>query len=277
MIRLFISHSSHDVELTTLVAQLLSTALGLRASSIRCTSVDGYRLPGGADTDTQLRQEALAADAFVGIVSPQSLESAYVLFELGARWGAQRHLAPLLGPGMRPHALRGPLAGLNALSCENASDLHQLVHEIGKHAGAEPEPPAVYQRHIEAIVYFATTQQTPAAPSVPENDSLSPTGPPPRSTSALADDEYAEAEAVIEQHCEREWPDDFSMRAYCIEQQQQAVAELRRGCPADIPESVFREIRRKCAREWPDDYSMRKYSEEQQVTAYRKLHARKRP
>ena len=86
-----------------------------------------------------------------------------------------------------------------------------------------------------------------------------------------AGDEYADADAVIRHHCENEWPDDFSMRVYCIEQQRQAVEQLRRGRPRDIPENVFRGIRRRCAAEWPDDYAMRVYCEEQQIEGYRKI------
>lgn len=271
MIRLFISHSSQDIELADLVVRLLSTALALRSQHIRCTSLDGYRLPGGADSDEQLRDEALAADCFVGIVSPHSLGSAYVLFELGARWGAKKHLVPLLGPGMKPHALKGPLAGLNALSCDNSSELHQLVHEIGQRLQLDMEPPAVYQRHIDAVVYYATTQEKPAPDVADTTPKVKPLHLQPRATKRANEDEYAEAEEVIEQHCEREWPDDFSMRAYCLDQQRQAVSKLRKGAPDDIPSEIFHDIRRKCAREWPDDYSMRVYCEEQQVTAFRKV------
>lgn len=270
MIRLFVSHSGEDVELAELVVQLCSTALGLRSQDIRCTSVDGYRLPGGADVDEQLRDEALAAECFVGLVSPESLASAYVLFELGARWGAKKHLVPLLAPGMKPHALRGPLKGLNALSSDNMAELHQLVHEIGASLGVEMEPPAAYQRHLDAVVYYATTRETPVSAAGVSALSTPNVAPSPSSASS-SEDEYMEADEVIAQHCEREWPDDYSMRSYCMEQQQQAVAQLRRGRPSDIPEDVFRQIRRKCAREWPDDYSMRFYSEEQQITAYRKI------
>ncbi|OLC68161.1 MAG: hypothetical protein AUH69_02145 [Actinobacteria bacterium 13_1_40CM_4_65_12] len=124
MVDVFVSHSSQDVALAAQVVDLLRAALNLRAESIRCTSVDGYRLPAGADSDEQLRDEALACRALIGILSAFSLASAYVLFELGARWGAKRPLIPLLAPGIGPQALKGPLAGLNALKlreCRPAS------------------------------------------------------------------------------------------------------------------------------------------------------------
>ena len=279
MIRLFISHSSQDIELADRLVRLLSNALSLRSQHIRCTSLDGYRLPGGADSDEQLRDEALTADCFVGIVSPHSLGSAYVLFELGARWGAKKHLVPLLGPGMKPHALRGPLAGLNALSCENTSELHQLVHELSQRLQLEPEPPAAYQRYIDAVVYYATTQETPTSDvksSAIKDTLVATSSQTHKAVQAAKEDEYSEADEVIEQHCEREWPDDFSMRVYCLDQQRQAVTKLREGGPGDIPDEIFHGIRLKCAREWPDDYSMRVYCEEQQVTAFRKAQRPKR-
>ena len=56
-IQLFISHSSADVDVAAALIDLLRSALNLPATAIRCTSVDGYRLPGGADTNAQLRRE----------------------------------------------------------------------------------------------------------------------------------------------------------------------------------------------------------------------------
>src|SRR5437762_5967682 len=88
MLKLFISHSSDDSELARRVVVLVSTALNLPAVAIRCTSVDGHRLPAGANTNDQLRQEVHDSVAFIGIVSQSSIRSMYVLFELGARWGA---------------------------------------------------------------------------------------------------------------------------------------------------------------------------------------------
>lgn len=273
MIRLFISHSSEDAELASLMVQLLSNALGLRPKDIRCTSLDGYRLPGGADVDEQLREEALASECFVGIVSPQSMSSAYVLFELGARWGARKHLVPLLAPGLKAHALKGPLKGLNALNCDSMAELHQLIAELGQKLNSTTESPAVYQRYIDAVVYHATTNETPIEPR-PTPSATSPSLVAAAATKPVLTgaDEYAEAEGVITQHCEREWPDDYNMRDYCVTQQRVAVEKLRGSLPSDIPANVFTQMRRKCAREWPDDYAMRQYSEEQQLTAYKRLH-----
>ena len=98
---IFISHSSGDLEFTKQLLALLRSALRLPAASIRCTSVDGHRLTGGADTDEQLRREVHDATAFIGVISATSLNSMYVAFELGARWGAEKALASASDPGRR--------------------------------------------------------------------------------------------------------------------------------------------------------------------------------
>jgi len=274
MIDVFISHSSQDEALAARVIDLLRSALNLRAESIRCTSVDGYRLRIGANSDEEIRDEVLGARAFVGILSSMSLSSAYVLFELGARWGTRKHLAPLLAPGMTAHALRGPVSGLNALSCETAAQLHQLVQDLGKVLETHPEEPQVYQAKIDAIVYAGAavlTQPAERRPTVAPSVGESTVSAPVRSIKAESQDDHADADAIIRHHCENEWPDDFSMRAYCVQQQRDAVAKLRLGRPEDVSDETFARIRQRCSAEWPDDYAMRVYCEHQQLEGYRKV------
>jgi hypothetical protein len=114
----FISHSSKDADLALALIELLKAGLGLMADQIRCSSVDGYRLPVGVNTEDKLREEVNAAKVVIGLITPSSLTSYYVMFELGARWGANLFLAPLLA-GVKASELRGPLSLLNALSANS--------------------------------------------------------------------------------------------------------------------------------------------------------------
>ncbi|MEW6657023.1 MAG: TIR domain-containing protein [Thermodesulfobacteriota bacterium] len=150
--KVFISHSDKDVAVAETLIDLLRSALNLKDIEIRCTSVDGYRLPIGADTDEQLRREILDAAAFIGIISRLSLQSAYVMFELGARWGSRKYLAPLLAPGCDAGILEGPLKGLNALRCDNGAQLHQLIQDIAKELNLQHGNPAAYQKYIDKIL-----------------------------------------------------------------------------------------------------------------------------
>lgn len=95
-IGVFISHSSRDEVVARLLISLVRSAINIPPDDIRCTSVDGYRLPAGASVNETLRTEIFGSTAFVALITPNRIESAFVPFELGARWGAQKPFLPLL-------------------------------------------------------------------------------------------------------------------------------------------------------------------------------------
>ena len=150
-IKLFISHSTEDAPLAEALVEFFRSALNLPAKAIRCTSVAGYRLPGGTNVDEQLRSEVNSAKACVGIISRQSLQSPYVLLELGARWGPKLHLLPVLAPGNSPEVLDGPLSGLHALTVDQ-ENLHQLVENLGKTLGLDLTSSITYQGQIDRVL-----------------------------------------------------------------------------------------------------------------------------
>jgi hypothetical protein len=131
---------------------LLRAAINLPSEAIRCTSVPGYKLRVGADTDDELRKEIHESRAFIGLITEASFESAYVLFELGARWGADKQMAPLLAAGTPATILKGPIVGKTALSCDNPHDLHQLVDDIALVLNCSADRPSSYSHKIDALV-----------------------------------------------------------------------------------------------------------------------------
>ena len=162
-IKLFISHATADELLAAALVDLCRSALALPPEAIRCTSVPGYRLPGGVDVDDRLRREVHAATAFIGIISHQSIHSPYVLFELGARWGASRHLLPVLAPGIGPDVLTGPLSGIHAL--ESTRDgLHQLVEDLGTELRLATTAATAYQRQIDHVLATPVSAPTAISP-----------------------------------------------------------------------------------------------------------------
>jgi len=152
MLMLFISHSSADRVVVEPLVDLIRSALPLSADDIRCTSVDGYRLPAGAPTDDAIRREVDSAKSFIGIISPASLRSMYVAFELGARWGAGKHLIPLLAPGIQARQLASPLSGINSLRLDEAAQLHQLIRDLAEQLGLQVPSAAAYQKHVDALL-----------------------------------------------------------------------------------------------------------------------------
>jgi hypothetical protein len=169
-LQIFISHSSKDRVLAEALTDLLKSALGL--VSIRCSSVDGHRLPVGVNTEGKLREEVNEAKVVVGLVTPSSLASSFVMFELGARWGANLFLAPLLA-GVRANELSGPLGLLNALSADNDAQLHQLLGDIAKQLDLTLQKPESYVRHITQVGQLAAG--TAHGPTVRPEGRPSPT------------------------------------------------------------------------------------------------------
>ena len=154
---LFISHSSANAGTAKALITLFEKALKLSARTIRCSSIDGYRLPVGADTNNALRAEVFGAKVLLALLTPSSLASQYVLFELGARWGARRPLFPLLANGSTPDDLGPPLNGLNALSASSPDQLRQLLEDAAEALSVRLEPMASFSAELDAVVAAATS------------------------------------------------------------------------------------------------------------------------
>lgn len=152
---LFISHSARDAAIAKALITLFEKSLKISARRIRCTSVDGYRLPVGADTNDVLRTEVFGAKIFIALLTPNSLSSPYVLFELGARWGARRPLFPVLAGGAMPVDLNAPLNALNALSASVPDQVRQLVEDASAALSERLEPISSFSAEVDGVVAAA--------------------------------------------------------------------------------------------------------------------------
>ena len=152
MPKVFLSHSHDDTRLAELLTDLLVFSLKLDEDDIRCTSVEGYGLPAGLTVDQQLRLEVLDSETFIGLISHSSLESIYVLFELGARWGTGKPFIPLLAPGVETEELKPPLSGLIGLRCDNSHDLRRLIQDLAAQLGVPTRSPTAYEKYINRIL-----------------------------------------------------------------------------------------------------------------------------
>lgn len=168
-LRVFISHSSTDSSVARFLVDLLRKALGLKSDEIRCTSLDGYRMQAGVAMDERLRVEVHETELLIGLISPDSLQSAYVMFELGARWGANKPMIPLLSSGATPALLGGPLAGIHSLDASEAGQVHQLLEDAASHLQLTLDKPSSYTAEVTQLVQ-AASQPTSVPQFRPAND-----------------------------------------------------------------------------------------------------------
>lgn len=151
-IDIFISHSAADLDLATRLVKLLATSLHVRRDRIRCTSVAGTRLPSGALTSELLRDEIREARTFIGLISPASIKSSYVSFELGARWLTGLQLTPIIVPPGGFDLLPAVLKERHALRTDERTDIQQLLDEIAKELGIFLQPANVYEDELSAVL-----------------------------------------------------------------------------------------------------------------------------
>ena len=154
--RIFISHSNKDVNFAKLLIDLLLKSLHLRSEDIRCTSVDGFRLQAGAPIIERLRSEIHDAELLIAIITPNSMKSAYVIFELGARWGTEKPMIPLLASGATPELLEGPLAEINALDARYEGQVYQLVEDASGYLGIALDKTSSYASAVSELVRLST-------------------------------------------------------------------------------------------------------------------------
>jgi hypothetical protein len=128
--KLFISHRHKDEPVASGLVSLLETAFEIRTEDIRCTSVQPYTLPIGSRTSERLRQELCQAEVVLGLISPNTVESQYVLVELGAAWGQDRPTFPLLTSGATAVNVPSPLNERHCISLEDEDNCLQLIEEL---------------------------------------------------------------------------------------------------------------------------------------------------
>ena len=150
--KVFISHSSKDVRLAKSIVDLIRKSTTLSSTEIRCTSVDGYRLPGGALTNEAVRAEVHDAELLIGLITPNALKSLFVAFELGARWGAGKLMITLLASGATVDELEGPLAGFNALECNHRSQVIQFAEDVARCLKIPIEPTSSFDDEVAAVL-----------------------------------------------------------------------------------------------------------------------------
>lgn len=139
--KLFFSHSAKD---KALLAELVSASrigLNLNKGDIRCTSLDGYDVSTGDDIVARVRADGTESNSLIAIVTPESLRSTWVMFELGARWGVQRHFGVVVAAGAGFEDIPEPIRMRRARRC-TLEDLEGLFLDIADELNTTFDLPA---------------------------------------------------------------------------------------------------------------------------------------
>lgn len=151
-IKIFISHAASDVELAQALVDCINSSMVIEDEEIRCTSVPGHKLPIGGDPATIIQSELASTGVVVGLITRNSLNSSWVLFELGAAWGAKKSIQPLLSNEIEYRDLPGPLSGNNVARMSERNDLTQFMSELGSAIAAKNRTAAKVEAAIGKLL-----------------------------------------------------------------------------------------------------------------------------
>lgn len=161
-VKVFISHATKDEPLARRLVRVIEAGIEISPSEIRCTSVEGYKLQTGVNAPKRLRKDLRESDVVLGLVTPNSLKSNYVLFELGAAWGLKKPTFPLLARGAKAGDLPGPLRDRHPSRLTKQSEVVQMVQDLIKRGGQSPkleENQALLAANIERLAKRAKSQK----------------------------------------------------------------------------------------------------------------------
>ena len=155
--RVFVSHSSTDKALAGRFVRAIEAAMPFQRGQIRCTSLPRYSLRVGSRVSPKLRQEIEASEVIVALITPNSLQSSYVLFELGAAWGREKTVFPLLAKGARTSSVPELLKALNAVKISDPDQLAETLQDLAKELGLElkDKDTPVYREAIAWLLRLA--------------------------------------------------------------------------------------------------------------------------
>jgi len=162
--KIFISHRHKDHDIARGLAETLNTTFELTTTDIRCTSVQPYRLPFGQNTGERLRDEIKRAKAVLGILTPDTAESTYVMFELGAAWAERIYTCPLLSRGAGITDIPGPIFDLSPARLWIDADNHQLLRDLEAELGLKrrSDTQGLIAERVASLVRSATAVEATA-------------------------------------------------------------------------------------------------------------------
>lgn len=164
--RVFISHSAADEALASALVDCILSAMIIDDADLRCTSVPGHKLPVGSDFTATLLEDIGDSSVVIGLITKNALSSSWVLFELGATWGARKNLKPLVTDEVDLKSLPGAVSGRHVARLSNKGDLNQFLEEVAETVGAKRRSAAKSLKPMEQLI-SAHTEHVKAATSAP--------------------------------------------------------------------------------------------------------------
>ena len=130
-IRLFVSHAHTDREIAAALVKVIEAAMVPR-ERILCTSHPDpkYREPEGVDVIKYLRDHLTQSSCVLGVLTPNSLNRPWCLFELGGAWALATRTYSLLAGGLSQESLPAALKGTDAAQLTEPEEIRRVLANL---------------------------------------------------------------------------------------------------------------------------------------------------
>jgi hypothetical protein len=132
---IFISHKESEKKIAESLVDFLKSSLEINDNEIRCTSVAGYQLKFEGTIPDQLKRDIRSSKVIIALLTEESLESKWIMFEIGASWALGKKVVPILGMGLNHENLPGPLGsrpGIFIGEPDSSIRMKDAIKEIAK-------------------------------------------------------------------------------------------------------------------------------------------------
>lgn len=150
--KVFISHSSKDVEIVENFVDLLET-IGLDSNQIFCTSLSGYGIPLGDNFIDKLKTELTNSNAIViFMLSANFYKSPVCMCEMGATWIQSKEHIPVLIPPFDFNDIDGTLKLTQGFKVNDSMKWNEFKDKIIQIFGLEDLSNSVWERKRDRTI-----------------------------------------------------------------------------------------------------------------------------
>jgi hypothetical protein len=241
--KIFISHSSLDADIVGKLIELIE-AMGLPSDKIFCTSFEGYNIGLGEDFLQTIRDVLSKEVLVIFVLSKNFYESPISLCEMGATWVKTKEHIPVLVPPFEYKEIKGVIPYTQGMKVNEKGKLNSLKEKIESFFSLNAQNFSIWERKRDKIlgeINLALDSRVISKPTLgAENERQHlPKRNKPKDSLIVPE----EVDSMIKNVAKAQWPVDFGMQVYIIEEQRKAYLDYLKFSPDDIEKDSLDRIK----------------------------------
>ena len=282
--KIFLSHSYQDKEIATKIVEKLLVPIFTinKQADIFFTSKRETGIESSINWRNRIKTNLQDCDIFIALITANFKDSEMCLGEIGAAWVLNKKIYPLIIPPIKYENFSPVIAELQADLLLNREDIESFINSLKEQLknlfGINIQPNVDINKCITAFLK-STKEYLQKNPSLFKLTSLTETKKQDKIAKKEiseilenADTSVSEEEKnIIKSRSKTEWPDDYSMQEYYINEQIHALENIKK-LKNEVKNHVEKaRIVDRAVREWPQDYTMQIYKANEEIEAYSRL------